>query len=708
MERTSHLRMAVTAKNLFLPQIYWLIIRNCMDQRVKEMILSGGVRVWEREFLTALEQMHLLAVPAPAEGFWSEQVQRDLLALIQSDDTPKDSTNLQEFVNQHPSLKGIFHNAKSRNTVPPPAEAVGLIAWNNGEELATDKPTALFFELLKNGSRAALLLLARHLTLAEITYEYLKATPLAVFHKYLSNSEFKAESFVSTKAEDHRTAPVNFCMQPLGPWFELEKDSPLRAGLVGLVAELQPSVPKTFSGDWRNQLPSDASISAIKKHIKVEVEVTGMDDNKPSKSGSNAANLVFVGPPGTGKSRMAALVAERIVESGSELTDKEIRALELSVNDKAAGFKRSENIAWIQFHPSYAYEDFVEGLRPVKNSAHAGAVRYVVTPGPLKALAQLASCYFAREEEGFDPEEYFIGITGLIKKSGSDFHLEIPTEYQIYGLEKRTGEFKIQNADGNWARLVDSGPSLAKTLLPKEHCQTEGYVEIRWIPKAEKGGNTRFVLVIDELNRGNPAKIFGEVLSLVENTKRLGVSDGSPVLLPYSKENLILPPNLSVICTMNLADRSLSVIDQAFRRRFRFVYLKPNFKLISDPATYKTITKVESKADLNKKIADYFDAMNDALGSLFIQVDRHIGHSFAFQIARELYSKNDPSEADLENAFRKIWNEELHSLIREIVGERDIKTYKGALAEELKKKGIQFPNGLLDSLESAVPETIAA
>lgn len=136
----------------------------------------------------------------------------------------------------------------------------------------------------------------------------------------------------------------------------------------------------------------------------------------------------------------------------------------------------------------------------------------------------------------------------------------------------------------------------------------------------------RYVLVIDEINRGNVSQIFGELITLIENDKRLGNNEALKAILPYSKDNFGVPCNLHIIGTMNTADRSVEALDTALRRRFAFVLMSPKPELLK--VTDDGIRLPEMLHVLNNRLAVLKDN------------DHTIGHAWLWEVTNIEQLKN--------------------------------------------------------------------
>jgi 5-methylcytosine-specific restriction protein B len=181
-------------------------------------------------------------------------------------------------------------------------------------------------------------------------------------------------------------------------------------------------------------------------------------------------------------------------------------------------------------------------------------------------------------------------------------------------------------------------------------------------PNSSKGPAKNYVLIIDEINRGNISKIFGELITLIEEDKRLNALNEIHATLPYSGNDLVVPPNLYIIGTMNTADRSIALIDLALRRRFRFQALYPDETLVPE------------------NLREFFTSLNESIRQES-GVEYQVGHSYFMKI-------------DSSKHLAEVMNEEIIPLLYEYFQDqgddvRKVLSRSGAISEEIAGR-VQF------------------
>ena len=429
--------------------------------------------------------------------------------------------------------------------------------------------------------------------------------------------------------------------------------------------------------------------------------------------------VILYGPPGTAKT----WITKEIVKSFSGKSYDEL--------------KKEQRVEFITFHQSYAYEEFVEGIKPkLKNDLDSdnNEVSYTISDGVFKEMCKNAIAkstpnnkdkldfnkkFFKmslgntlkKEQDiyqycinndcialGWGGDVNYLGVkskdeikskfeqkhgkmdypNGIYSEENSPFHI---TAMNVFILNMKIGDYvlisegnKILKAigiiDGDYIYNADvdipfhqfrSVKWLAKNLnVPVERILTKKFNQqsiyelytvnliqdeltkliedpiinvdydqlnkIYAYPEERKkifnNDLEPFFLIIDEINRGNISKILGELITLLENNKRLGGKEELIVKLPYSKNQFGVPPNLYIIATMNTADRSIANLDLALRRRFGFYEMTPNYDFI------KENNKLEEKIDLcslareiNKRIEIILDKDHTIGASYFANID---------------------------------------------------------------------------------------
>lgn len=389
-------------------------------------------------------------------------------------------------------------------------------------------------------------------------------------------------------------------------------------------------------------------------------------------------NLILQGAPGTGKTYATAELSVALCNG--------IDAAPNNRKDLMAEYNKLINehrIAFTTFHESLDYEEFVEGFKPEISGEN---MLYKVKPGIFRDLCDkagktvLLNNFNIRDNAtiwkvsllkagdnyvrddclrnnririGWD--QYGKNIDGntnytvggkiildafLNKMQIGDIVLSCYNSRVVDAIGIITGDYEWNDKLGEYGRcrnvnwlvkdisediydLNNETAMTSSTVYRLNNLSIEDVLSI--LEKYNVTKNDKpYVLIIDEINRGNVSKIFGELITLLETDKRLGEINEIKVTLPYSQQKFGVPANLYIIGTMNTADRSLGYIDYAIRRRFSFATLKADKNVIKN--------YYSEKQELRDKVLNLFDDIKSFIdihiqGDL-LSDDLMLGHSY--------------------------------------------------------------------------------
>ena len=400
--------------------------------------------------------------------------------------------------------------------------------------------------------------------------------------------------------------------------------------------------------------PKEAEKFLIRKNLdsnKISEEESKMSKAEElTKLLENTHNLILHGAPGTGKTHLARDIAD---DMGAE-------------------------VGFVQFHPSYDYTDFVEGLRPV-NDGNGGQIGFERKDGVFKKFCERALkksvIYFLysaysenryikayRENEDNYKDNYSFSISNINTKD--DFITILPIGNN-HGTQLPEINLKISYLNFLTCShaIIDSKEDIKGIFQDIPEYSELYYFTI--LNEIKKSGYKPFIFIIDEINRGEMSKIFGELFFAIEPSYR-GAEKCKDLRTQYAnlqidqnyfdtvlgikeKDNFghfFIPENVYIIGTMNDIDRNVESMDFAFRRRFTFKEIKAKD------------TQMQILSSLDDSIQEEAIARMDSLNDAISKID---GLSSAYHIGGAYFLKLK----ELDNDFVQLWDYHLEGLLRE-------------------------------------------
>ncbi|EAI6206447.1 AAA family ATPase, partial [Campylobacter coli] len=462
----------------------------------------------------------------------------------------------------------------------------------------------------------------------------------------------------------------------------------LRYSVLGKIEE-DSSYAKPLFEDILNN--SNLSIIKLSENEKIYKEQHFENEKILSENQNLSLNQILYGPPGTGKTYHTIDKALEILGENLESRDEK--------KAKFDEYVKNGQIVFTTFHQSYGYEEFVEGIKPMMNNeANSQEIQYEIKDGIFKdicnrALENYENSNLSTEElrekiKLREKVEKFLNRLletnePISKTKGGNFFINSfnNNTIEIYSedVERFDGIFKLSLS--TFITLLksniefNSAVEMFKKVFDRDYAdRTHTYYfnlvnkfkeyEKQAVLKTEdnkisSNSLNSYIIIIDEINRGNVSKIFGELITLIEPSKRIGESEELKVTLPYSGKKFGVPKNVYILGTMNTADRSITSLDTALRRRFEFVEMMPDPDLLKNVFICKDVENPNKDEDYlgdDAKTEGFAEILQNILISInkriefLLDREKTIGHAFfmseAVKFNKDNWCKPDEYEED--------------------------------------------------------------
>ncbi|MCH3865455.1 AAA family ATPase [Campylobacter jejuni] len=421
-----------------------------------------------------------------------------------------------------------------------------------------------------------------------------------------------------------------------------------------------------------------------KDDFKIIKDYNMMKNNTP-------LNQILYGSPGTGKTYHTIDKALEILGENLESRDEK--------KAKFDEYVKNGQIVFTTFHQSYGYEEFVEGIKPrIDSKENSKEIEYEIKDGIFKELCEKALDNYENSILNADELNKKIELKEKVEnflnwlletnepigktKGGNFFVVEIDNKtIVIYseGVERFDGIFNLNLSI--FMELLkckdefNNATEMFKKVFNRDYAdRTHTYYfnlvnkfkeyEKQAVLKTEdnkisSNSLNSYIIIIDEINRGNVSKIFGELITLIEPSKRIGESEELKVTLPYSGKKFGVPKNVYILGTMNTADRSITSLDTALRRRFEFVEMMPDPDLLKNVFICKDVENPNKDEDYlgdDAKTEGFAEILQNILISInkriefLLDREKTIGHAFfmseAVKFNKDNWCKPDEYEED--------------------------------------------------------------